>query len=282
MKKKKLEMSAYILALFIILAFIIIFSMISPAVFKVDLGAINLPERMLKPSIFGLSDSGHLLGTDYMGRDVFVRIWYSTRTSLIITFLGLLGALVLGVFLGVIAGLNGGRIDDVVMFLVNVRISIPPIIIGIVVVTIFGSGNGILILLITFVYCTNFARIVRAEIMHVRSENYIECSRAIGASSIRILFEHIIKNIASPLIVIATLNINSIILFESSMSFLGVGVIPPETSLGLMVSSGRNQMIGNPWLVVFPVIMIIIIVMSVSLIGDWLRDKLDPKLQSHV
>lgn len=281
MKKRKLPIPLYILFLMVILMGIIVYSLIAPLIYQIDLSAISLPDRMLPPSIFGLSDSGHLLGTDYMGRDIFIRIWYATRTSLEITFWGLLASMVLGTALGIIGGLFGGKIDDVIIFLINVRVSIPAIIIGIVAATIFGAGTGILIALIAFIYWTAFARLVRAEIMHIRTENYIECSRAIGASTIRILFEHIIVNIASPLIVTATLNVSNILLFESSLSYLGLGVVSPETSLGLMVSSGRDQMVSNAWLVIWPIIMIVLVVMSISLIGDWLRDKIDPNLKNR-
>lgn len=280
-KQKKMPIPIYILILMVILAGIIIFSFIAPLLFQLDLTAINLSERTLPPSIFGISDSGHLLGTDYLGRDIFTRIWYASRTSLSIMFSGLLSSMALGVLLGVLAGLAGGWVDDLIVFLINVRVSIPPIIIGLVVATVFQAGISTLIILITVIYWTGFARIIRAEIMRIRTENYIECSRAIGASSVRILFEHILHNIASPLIVTGTLNVSAIILFESSMSYLGLGVSAPDTSLGLMVSSGRNEIIGSPWLVFFPIVIIVLISMSISLIGDWLRNKLDPKLKNR-
>ena len=279
-RKKKLAVPVYILILIAILLAIIIYSMLAPSIYKIDLASISLRDRMKKPSIFGLSDSGHIFGTDYMGRDVFIRMWYATRTSLLVSFSGLVISILLGTALGIAAGLHSGRVDDIIMFLINVRISIPAIVIGIVVATIFGSGQTVMIVLIGCIYWTNFARLVRGEILRIKTENFIECSRAIGASSIRILFEHIIVNIASPLIVTATLNF-SIILFENTLSYLGLGIVPPNTSLGIMVSSGREQMVGNAWLCIIPIIMIVIIVMSVSLIGDWLRDKLDPKLQKH-
>lgn len=281
MKKRKLPVPLYILVLMVILSGIIVYSLIAPYIYRINLSAISLPERMLPPSIFGISDSGHLLGTDYMGRDIFIRIWYATRTSLIITFWGLLASMLLGTTLGIIGGLCGGKVDDLIVFLINVRVSIPAIIIGIVAATIFGAGTTTLVVLIAFIYWTAFARLVRAEILRIKTENYIECSRAIGASTTRILFEHIIINIASPLIVTATLNVSNILLFESSLSYLGLGVVSPETSLGLMVSSGRDQMVSSAWLVMWPIIMIVLIVMSISLIGDWVRDKLDPNLKNR-
>lgn len=280
MKKKKAKIPPFILILMILLMIIVVVSMFSHSIFQVDMSVISLRDRMIKPSILGY-DTDHLLGTDYMGRDVGIRILYATKTSLTIAFLGLIGSIILGTSLGIIGGLCGGRIDDFIVFLINVRISIPAIVIGIVAATIFGTGTSLLIFLIAIIYWTNFARIVRAEVMHIKNENYIECSKSIGSSSIRIIFEHVLVNIASPLIVTASMNISNIILFESSLSFLGLGVVPPQTSLGLMVSTGRDQMIGNTWLAIFPIIMIVFIVMAISLIGDWLRDKLDPKLRNR-
>ena len=279
-KKKSRSVPIYIIILAVLFIGIAGYSFIAPYIYQIDLSDIDLRSRMLPPDIFG-GNSGHLLGTDNMGRDIFIRLWYAIRTSLEITFVGLLASLVLGTALGVLGGMCGGWVDDIIVFLVNVRISIPPILIGIVVATVFGTGRTVLLVLTAIIYWTGFTRIVRSEIMRIRTENFIECSRSIGASSFRILFEHIIPNIASPLIVTTTLNISGILLFESSMSYLGLGVTPPETSLGLMISNGRDMMISSPWLVLWPIIAVSIVMMSISLIGDWVRDKLDPKMKGR-
>ena len=279
-KKKSRSVPIYIIILAVLFIVVAGYSFIAPFIYQIDLSDIDLRSRMLPPDIFG-GNSGHLLGTDHMGRDIFIRLWYAIRTSLSITFVGLITSLLLGTALGVLGGMCGGWVDDIIVFLVNVRISIPPILIGIVVATVFGTGSTVLLVLTTLIYWTGFTRIVRSEIMRIRTENFIECSRSIGASSTRILFEHIIPNIASPLIVTTTLNISGILLFESSMSYLGLGVVPPDTSLGLMISTGRDQMISSPWLVLWPIIAVSIVMMSISLIGDWVRDKLDPKMRGR-
>lgn len=279
--KKRSGIPVGILVLLILTGILILVSLLAPVLFPIDLGATNLRQRLAYPSIFGLSDSGHLLGTDYLGRDLGIRLLYATRTSVILAFWGLLGAGILGVVLGVIAGVFGGVWDDIIMFLINVRHSIPSVLIGIIAATIFGSTEFTMILLTTLIQWTKFARQARASIMQIRTESYIECSRAIGASSFRIIREHVLRNIASPLIVTTTLSISSIILFESTLSFLALGIQPPQTSLGVMVSAGRDQMVMQWWQAILPTAIIVLIVMTASLTGDWLRDRLDPKLRKR-
>lgn len=258
---------------------LLVTSFLAPVLFPIDLGDTDLVNRLALPSIFGISDSGHLLGCDYLGRDLAIRLLYATRTTIILALIGLSVAGILGIALGVMAGVFGGIVDDVIMFMVNVRHSIPAIIIGIIVATLFGSKETTLILLTTLIYWTGFARQTRAMILQIMTESYIECSRAIGSSTLRIIMEHVLRNIASPLIVHTTLSLSGIILFESSLSYLGLGIQPPNTSLGVMVSAGKNQMVMQPWQALIPVALIVLIVMTASLTGDWLRDRLDPKLR---
>lgn len=279
--RRKLNIPPFILFLMLTFLFIVIYSMLAPVLHPIDLGATNITSRLKPPSIFGYSDSGHLLGTDYLGRDVAIRLVYATRSSLSVSFSGTLLAALIGITMGVLAGLNPGWVDDLVGFLINARQSIPSVLMGIIVATIFGSSTQMMIILIGFVGWTRFARYTRAQVIQIRSENFIECSRAIGASTPRIFAEHILVNIASPLIVTATLNLSSNILLENTLSFLGLGIQPPQTSLGVMVSSGRNHLMTNWWLAIAPSAMIVIIILIVSLVGDWLRDRLDPKLQRN-
>ena len=270
-----------ILFLLSVTGLLVVVSLLAPVLFPIDLGATDLTHRLAPPSIFGFSDSGYLLGTDYLGRDFAIRLLYATRTSVVLAFFGLLAAGVLGIALGVIAGVFGGICDDIIMFLINVRHSVPAVLIGIIVATIFNSSGLTLILLTALIQWTKFARQARASILQIKSESYIECSRSIGSSTFRIIREHVLRNIASPLIVVTTLTISSIILFESTLSFLSLGIQPPDTSLGVMVSAGRDQMILQPWQALLPTAIIVLIVMTASLTGDWLRDKLDPKLRKR-
>lgn len=277
--KKKRAVPIGLMILWIITGIWVIISFLIPYIHPIDLGNTDLYSRYAMPSIFGLSDSGFLLGADYMGRDILLRLFYATRTTFSIAIVGLVSAGILGVALGVLAGVFGGVVDDIIMFIVNVRMSIPAIIIGIIVSSVFGSSNFSLWLLITLIQWTGFAKQARAQVVQIKNENYIECSRAIGASTFRIIREHVLRNIAAPLIVVTTSTLSGIILFESSLSFLGLGIKAPNTSLGVMVDAGREQMILQWWQAIIPTAIIILVVLTVSLTGDWLTDKLDPKLK---
>ena len=280
MKKKKLPIPPHIILLMVILLTIVVYSFTVDFHHPTDLTAINLRERLKDPSIFGISDSGYIFGTDYLGRDIFPRLLYATRTSLTISVTGLVLAGTLGTLLGILAALLGGVFDNVVIFLINVIYSIPGVLIGIVIATVFGSGPEMMLLLIVCTRWTGFARQIRGQVLKIKQEDFIEASRALGASTGRILWEHILVNVASQIIVSATLSLSGIILLESTLSFLGLGIQPPETSLGVMVASGRDQLTTSWWLAVLPIILIVVVVMCVSLIGDWLRDWLDPKLKN--
>ena len=279
MRNKRIPL--FILILVFLFLVVTVWSMLAPVLYPVDLGATNLRERLKMPAIFGISDSGHLLGTDYLGRDFGIRLLYATRVSIILAFVGLFFALILGVLLGVIAGMFGGIADDVIAFFINARHSVPSVLIGIIVATVFGSTEVMLIILTAVIQWTKFARQTRAKVLEVRQEKFIESSRAIGASTTRILWEHMLPNIASPLIVTATMSLSSIILFESTLSYLGLGIQPPNASLGVMVAAGRDQLITQWWQTIIPAAVIVLIVMTASILGDWLRDRLDPKLRDR-
>lgn len=279
MKKMRTKMPLSIIILLTLTGALIVASFLVPYVKPIDLGETSLTERLAMPSIFGISDSGHLLGCDYLGRDVAIRLLYATRTTIMLAFTGLSLAALLGITLGVLAGMFGGVLDDIVMFMVNVRHALPAVLIGIIAATIFGSTEFTMIILTMFIQWSPFARQARASIMQIKKESYIECSRAIGSSTTRIIFEHVLRNIASPLIVTATQTLSSTILFESTLSFLALGIQPPNTSLGVMVSAGKDIMLLQWWQAIIPTALIVLIVMTAALTGDWLRDRLDPKLR---
>lgn len=277
--KKQQIVPGFILFLILVLMIIIIFSSLASVMFPIDLGETNLTERLLKPAFMEGGAEGHILGTDHLGRDFAVRLVYGTRNTLLIAGTGLLIAAITGTILGVLAGMSRGWMDSFIMFLVDVRLSVPSTIIGIVCASIFGSSKMTIVMIIGFTGFASFARLVRGQILQLREANFIECSQALGASKTRILFEHVLVNIASPLIINATMKLSSFILLESSLSFLGLGIQPPDVSLGVMVSAGRDYMINAWWLTMIPSLIIVVVVLAVSLIGDWLRDRLDPKLQ---
>lgn len=279
--KKSRTIPPLILFLIITFLIIVIFSMFASVFFPIDLGETNLTNRLLPPSFVEGGSEEYFLGTDHIGRDFGVRLVYAMRNSIIIAFSAMLISSIIGTILGVLSGLFGGWVDTVVLFLVDAKLSIPNIIIAIVCASIFGTSKINMILIIGFTGWGTFARLVRGQIIQLKQQNFIECSKALGSSKLRILFEHIFVNVASPLIVHATMRLSSFILVESSLSFLGLGIQPPDVSLGVMVSVGRDYLISSWWLTIVPSIVIIILVLQVSLVGDWLRDRLDPKLQNN-
>lgn len=280
--KKQYTIPPFILFLMLLLLFIVVFSSLASVLYPIDLGETNLTERLLKPVFISGGQTKYFLGTDHLGRDFSIRLIYGTRNTLLIAGIGLTIAATIGTVLGVLAGMNKGWIDSFIMFLVDVRLSVPSTIIGIVCASIFGASKTTIIMIIGFTGFASFARLVRGQILQLREANFMECSQSLGASKMRILFEHVLVNIASPLIINATIRLSSFILLESSLSFLGLGIQPPDVSLGVMVSAGRDYMINAWWLTIVPSIIIVLIVLSVSLIGDWMRDKLDPKLQNNL
>jgi peptide/nickel transport system permease protein len=280
MRTLNLRIPPFIMVLIITFLLITLLTMLSPLLFPIDLGTTNLSARMIPPSFIEGGTPQNFLGTDHLGRDFMIRLFYGTKNSLLVAFGSMLIATLIGTMLGVLAGLYKGPIDTIVSFLTDVKLSVPSIIIAIVCASVFGSGKLILVLIIGLTGYPTFTRLVRGQTIQLKEANFMECSRALGASKMRILFEHVFINISSPLIVHATMRFSSFILLESSLSFLGIGIQPPDVSLGLMVSAGRNYLINSWWLSIVPSLIIIVIVLQVSLIGDWLRDQLDPKYKN--
>ncbi|MBS6642581.1 MAG: ABC transporter permease [Clostridiaceae bacterium] len=283
-KKKEIKIRSGIppSILFLIITFVLIvgISSLAPVLFPVDLGATNLRARLQAPSFIDPS-STYLFGTDSVGRDLAVRILYATRMTVKIAFTGMVFALVIGTVLGILAGMCGGKVDLFVTFLSDARQSIPNTFIGIFCACFFGGGEGMIILVIALTGWSAYTKLMRSQILQLKEAKYIECSRAMGASGLRIAIEHILPNMASLLIVRATMSLSSYILLESSLSYLGLGIQPPQTSLGVLISEGRDYLTNQWWLAIIPSIVMIFLIMQVSLLGDWVRDKLDPKLKNR-
>ena len=275
----KLDIPPMILFLIITFFLIILTALAAPAIFPVDLGATDLTLRLENPSFLDQS-SPYLMGTDNLGREVAIRLLYAIRSTVLISFTGMVIATALGTALGIISGLAGGTVDMIISFLTDVRLSVPTTFIGIILACILGARPATTILVITITGWSSFCRLVRSQIIQLKKAAFIEASRSMGAGNIRIVFEHILINIASPLIVQSTMELSGFILLESTLSFLGLGIEPPGTSLGVMVSNGRDYMLTHWWLAMIPSIVIVVLILQISLIGDWLRDKLDPKLKN--
>jgi peptide/nickel transport system permease protein len=221
----------------------------------------------------------HIFGTDELGRDIFIRILYGARYSLAIGCGSVAIGLVTGVILGAVAGFYGGVVDQVIMRVNDMLYAIPNIMIAVVIVSLLGTSTFNLLLALTFTCSTSFVRISRASVLSIRGMEYVESAYAMGLPTWKVILKHIIPNSLSPIIVQVTLLIGSMIIAASSLSFLGIGVPSPAPEWGAMLSSGRSQIRNAPYICVIPGLAILFTVLSLNLLGDGLRDALDPKLK---
>jgi peptide/nickel transport system permease protein len=240
--------------------------------------AFDLKARLMPPLLFG-GVFAHPLGTDELGRDVFSRLLLSIRMSLLIAFFGTLIATTLGTALGFLAAHFRGRLEAVILMAIDFQASMPFMIIALSVLAFFGNSLLLFIALMGFHSWERYARIARGLTLAANEQGYAAAVRQLGAGPGRIYGLHILPNIASTLIVSMTLTFPEIILLESGLSFLGLGVQPPLTSLGNMVGYGREYITRAPWIMLAPASVIVLTTLSISLLGDWLRDRLDPTLR---
>ena len=220
----------------------------------------------------------HPLGTDHLGRDILSRILYGGRISLAVSLSSVALATTLGVTLGLCAGFFGGRADAIIMRVVDVFLAIPYILLAMGVVFALGPSLLNVILVMGATRWVQFARIVRADVLSIREREFVVGARARGNRALRLLVRHVVPNALTPIIVVATLELAFMIIYESALSFLGLGVQPPTPTWGWMLADGRNYIATAWWLATFPGLAIMLTVLAVNLLGDWLRDRLDPRL----
>ncbi len=233
----------------------------------------------LKPGIWA-NNPTNILGTDEFGRDLLSRIIYGARISLSVGFIAVFIGMLLGGTAGIIAGFFGGKIDEIIMRIVDIMFSLPSILLAIVIVAILGRGLDKAMIAIGITYAPQIARIIRAETLVVKNTEYVEGAKAIGSSSIRTMLVHVLPNVMSPIIVYATLSTGSAILDAAALGFLGLGAQPPTAEWGAMLASSFHSITGGYWWVeTFPGIAIALTVLGFNLFGDGLRDSLDPKLR---
>ncbi|MGH7389378.1 MAG: ABC transporter permease [Candidatus Rokuibacteriota bacterium] len=221
----------------------------------------------------------HVLGTDDQGRDILSRIIHGTRISLAVSLTAVLLAGTIGTVIGLIAGYRGGLIDAALMRLADIGLSMPLILIAVVVAAVTGPSFRNVILVIGFLLWPRFARQVRGETLSIKENDYIALARVAGRSGPYIVWRHVFPNVIPTLLVVSTLQMAYVILLEGSLSFLGVGVPPPNPAWGLMIAEGRHLVWTAPWVAAFPGIVMAVTLLALNMFGDWLRDKLDPKLR---
>lgn len=256
---------------FLVLLFVI-FALFAPSIAPQDPAHIDLPSRLQGPS------SAHWCGTDELGRDIFSRLIYGARISMLVGSSVVAVSLFLGLVVGSIAGYYGGLIDRIINVLVmNAFLSFPGILLAIAFVAFRGPGIFNLILALSLGGWVGYARLVRGQVLATREREYVEAARALGASDLRVVARHIIPNIIQPVIVQAAIGMAGAILAEATMSFLGLGVPPPQASWGSMLNDGRSHLFDSPHLVLFPALTVMLAVLSFNFIGDALRDYLDPR-----
>ena len=222
----------------------------------------------------------HIFGTDSYGRDVFARVLYGGRTSLLVALLATMSSCLIGSTLGAISGYFGGKVDSIIMRSLDIFMSIPDILFTMAVVFALGANFQNLLIALTLAYFTNYVRLVRSQVLNLSEQDYVEAAKAGGSGSARIIISHIIPNAMGVIIVNTTLNVAKIILYESTLSFLGLGMPPPAPEWGLMLAEAREFMRAAPHLLFFPTMAIVVAASSINLIGDGLRDALDPQLKS--
>jgi peptide/nickel transport system permease protein len=268
--RDRLTMAALIVLL--ILTVICIFGPpVVETVLKVDVTRTNVPDRFLTPGA-----EGHLLGTDHLGRDQLIRLMYGGRVSLAIAYTASLMIILIGIFLGLLSGYYGGRVDDVVTWGVNTLSSIPPLFILLIVAALWQPSAAALIIILALTGWVGTTRLVRAEVLSLKQRDYIQAARALGATDSRLIMSHIFPNLMSIVIVTGSIIAGNLILVESGLSFLGVGVQPPVPTWGNMLTDSRTYLVSGVHLVIWPGILIMITVMCFYLVGDGLRDALDP------
>ncbi len=257
----------------VMLIFLVAIALAAPLLATHSPYKLKIRDRFQPPSL------AHYFGTDSFGRDVYSRVVYGSAIALKVGALSITFALVTGVIIGLFAGYFRGVVDAVVMRIMDAILSFPTILLAIGIMAILGSGFINLMIALGLVYIPRFARVVRSSVLSIREKEYVEAARVTGCGHVTIMFAHILPNCWAPVIILATISFGYAILWEAALSFLGLGAPPPSPSWGSLLSEGKEFMSKAPWLTYFPGIAIAIAVLGLNLLGDGLRDVLDPRLK---
>lgn len=270
-----------LVALVILLAVAVV-AVIGPQLAPMDPNRQNIMVRLAAPMAEGPNGSIFLLGSDALGRDVFSRLLYGARVSLLVGVAAILVGGTIGTAAGLVSGYFGGWVDDIIMRLGDIQLAFPFILLAIMFLVVLGPGLTNLILVLGIGQWVTYARIVRAQTLSLREKEFVEAARAMGDSTASIIVRTILPNIVAPLTVVASFNVASVILAEASLSFLGLGVPPETPTWGSMPAQSRDQLIANKWwLAIYPGLAIVLTVLSFNILGDWLRDLFDPRLKDR-
>lgn len=239
----------------------------------------DITVRLNPPAWMDGGDPQYLLGTDRFGRDILSRIIFGTRVSLIVSLLAIVFSGSIGTLVGLVSGYYGGWVDALLMRLTDIGLSIPMLLIAILLAVVLGPSFQNVVIVISLLLWPRYARQIRGETLSIKEQDFIATARVAGCSDWRIMWVHIFPNVAPTLLVLATLQVGFVILLEASLSFLGVGVPPPQPSWGSIVAEGRQYIATQWWISVLPGIAIVLTVLALNTFGDWVRDRLDPKLR---
>jgi len=239
----------------------------------------SLGDRLVPPIGMEGNKAGHPLGTDRLGRDTLSRLIYGARISLSVSVVGITLTGAMGSFVGLLAGFFGGWLETLLMRIVDISLSLPGILIAVLLSVVFEPSFTNVIIVVVFLLWPSYARLVRGETLGIKQQEFVSLARIAGCSSLTIMFRHIVPNVAPSILVLATLHVGFVIVLEAALSFLGVGIPPPTPSWGVMVADGRGLIEQAWWVSILPGIAILVTVLSLNILGDWVRDRLDPKLR---
>lgn len=265
----------------LILIALVFFAVFAPVLAPHDPIRGSLGDSLVPPFWIEGGSTTYLLGTDFQGRDILSRMFYGSRISLLVMVTSVTAAAITGTFMGLLSGLLGGWVDALVMRIVDLILALPGLLVGLVLASALGASLFSVVLIVTVTAWVGYARNIRGQVLSLKERDFVLAARAIGTSNLRIMLVHLLPNVFATVLVLASLASGSVILLESSLSFLGLGIPPPQPAWGVMIADGRQWVSIAWWISLMPGIAIASVILSVNLLGDWLRDFLDPVLRGR-
>ena len=275
--RKLLENKGAVFGLIMVLG-VIFSAVLAPLISPHDPILQDVEKRLIPPMGQEGADPNYILGTDHLGRDIVSRLIYGARISIVVSVSAVALSAALGTLIGLFSGFYGGKVDNIFMRIADVQLAFPFILLAIAIIAVLGPDLQNIIITMAITGWVIYARVVRAEVLSLREKEFITSVRALGGSNGRIIFKHLFPNVVPPIIVIVTLEMARMIIMEAALSFLGLGIQPPTPTWGGMLADGRVYLVTSWWLATFPGLVIMLVVLGINLLGNWLRDMLDPRL----